>query len=173
MSAASWAAWAAGGGPGCRAVFNSPLCCGSQQPGCKCSYLRQRISKLIWTCISAKVKAGWDGGESWVAFRFPLSPPHLPPPPTTYTPFYYRNYIAASPAVITFFGIIRAVFCLKQTNKRIYSFSPTCWWILSAVIMGIYILPKICIVFGPSGQPLGIGVVIILVTEGEMKDQRG
>lgn len=39
--------------------------------------------------------------------------------------------------------------------------------------MGIYILPKICIVFGPSGQPLGIGVVIILVTEGEMKDQRG
>lgn len=41
-----------------------------------------------------------------------------------------------------FFLIIKALFCPKETNRRIYFFWSTCLWILSAVITGIYVLPQ-------------------------------
>lgn len=101
----------------------------------------------------------------WKTVVLPFDSPHIH--------FYCRNCMAASSAVITLSGIIRALFSLKQTNKRIYSFWSTCFWILSAVITGIYILPFMCIIIGSSGQLLEVGVVIIWVTDEEMQDQRG
>ena len=83
--------------------------------------------------------------ESCAAFRFP------------HFHFYCRNYMAASPAVRTLLGIIRALFCFKQTNKRIYSFWSTCLWILGTVTAGTYILPYIGIITGSLGQILGVG----------------
>lgn len=79
------------------------------------------------------MKTGWIGRQGCVA---------LWPTPAHTTPIYWRNCFAASPAVVTFSGIIKALFCPKETNRRIYFFWSTCLWILSAVITGIYVLPQ-------------------------------
>lgn len=79
------------------------------------------------------MQTGWIGRQGCV---------FLWPPPAHTTPIYWGNCIAASPAMVTFSGIIKALFCPKETKRRINFFWSTCLWILSAVITGIYVLPQ-------------------------------